>query len=106
MSSQNINNYVTVPTSPNPYISRKLNNSDEAKLLQKECNNWTQLYLYYKTLQGIEAIIDVQKQVKDMMKMAEEMNTTITEIEGTILKASKNNWIMNATNILGISEDL
>ena len=30
----------------------------------------------------------------------------ITEIEKTILKISINNWTMNATNILGISEDL
>jgi len=51
-------------------------------------------------------MIDVQKQIKDMMKMAEEINTMITKIEGIILKASKNNQIMNATNILGISEDL
>jgi len=36
-------------------------------------------------------MIDVQKQVKDIIKMAEETNTMITEIEGTILKASKNN---------------
>ena len=40
------------------------------------------------------------------MKIAEEMNITITEIEGTILKASIKNMMMNATNILGISEDL
>ena len=33
----------------------------------------------------------MQKQVKDMMKMAEETNTTIMEMEGKILKASKNN---------------
>jgi len=39
MSSQIINNYITAPTSPNPYISRKLNNLDEAKLLQKERND-------------------------------------------------------------------
>jgi len=51
-------------------------------------------------------MIDVQRQVKDIMKMAEETNTIITEIEGNILKASVNNWIMNAMNILGISEDL
>ena len=38
--------------------------------------------------------------------MAEEANTTITEMERTILKASINNRIMNAMNILGISEDL
>ena len=40
------------------------------------------------------------------MNMAKEANTTITEMEGTILKASTNNRIMNKTNILGISEDL
>ena len=51
-------------------------------------------------------MIDVQKQIKDMMKMAEEINTMITKIEEMILKASKNNQIMNVTNILGISEDL
>ena len=40
------------------------------------------------------------------MKMVEEANMTITEIEGMTLKASINNWMMNATNILRISEDL
>ena len=29
-------------------------------------------------------MIDVQRQVKDMIKMAEETNTTITEMEGVI----------------------
>ena len=38
--------------------------------------------------------------------MAEETNTTITEIEGVILKASTHNQMMNVTHILGISEDL
>jgi len=44
--------------------------------------------------------------MKDMMKIAEETNMTIIEMEGTILKASINNRTMNTTNILGISEDL
>jgi len=35
-------------------------------------------------------MINVQKQVQDIMKLAEKTNTTITEIEGTILKASNN----------------
>ena len=48
----------------------------------------------------------MQRQVKDMMKIVEEMNTTIMEIEEIILKASINNQMMNAINILGISEDL
>jgi len=41
-----------------------------------------------------------------MMKIAEEANTTITEMEETILKASINNRTTNVMNILGISEDL
>ena len=48
----------------------------------------------------------MQKQVWNMMKIAEEANITITEVEETILKASINNWITNAMNILGILEDL
>ena len=41
-----------------------------------------------------------------IIKMAEETNTMITEMKGTILKADINNQIMNATNILDILEDL
>ena len=51
-------------------------------------------------------MINVQRIVKDMKKMAEETNTTITEIEGMILTASINNWTVNAMNIMQISEDL
>jgi len=36
-------------------------------------------------------MIDVQKQVWDIMKIAEEANITITEIKRIILKASINN---------------
>ena len=57
-------------------------------------------------LQGIEVMIDVQRQVKDIMKIVEETNMTIMEIEGSILKTSINNWVINAINILSISEDL
>ena len=57
-------------------------------------------------LKGIETMIDVQKMVKDIKKIAEVANTTITEIEESILMASINNWMTNAMNILGISENL
>jgi len=43
---------------------------------------------------------------KDIKKLAEEANTILTEVEGTILTASNNNRILNATNITQISEDL
>ena len=104
MSSQFTNNYMTAPTSLNLYITRKLNNMDKAKLFKKEHDNWTQLY--HKILKGLEAIINVQKQAKNIMKIAEETDITITESERTILKVSINNQTINAMNILGISENL
>ena len=51
-------------------------------------------------------MINVQRIVKDMKKIVEETNTTIIEMEGTILTASINNQIVNTTNIMQISEDL
>ena len=41
-----------------------------------------------------------------MMKIAGETNITITEMEEVILKASTHDWIMNATHILEVLEDL
>jgi len=51
-------------------------------------------------------MIEVQGQVQDMMKITGEANITITKMEDTILKVSINNWTINATNILGVLEDL
>ena len=42
-------------------------------------------------LKGIEAMIDVQRMIKDMKKIVEKTSTTVTEMEGTILMASVNN---------------
>ena len=42
-------------------------------------------------MKGIEAMINVQRMLKDMKKIAEETSMTVTEIEGTILTASVNN---------------
>ena len=43
--------------------------------------------------------------LKNMKKIAEETNTTIIEMKGTILMASINNRVINTTNITQISED-
>ena len=59
MSSQITNNYMTAPTSPNPYITRKLNNMNETKLFKKKHDNWTKLY--HKMLKELEAMINVQR---------------------------------------------
>ena len=45
MSSQiTNNNYTTAFTSPNLYITRKLNNMDKVKAFKKEQDDWTRLY--------------------------------------------------------------
>jgi len=77
---------------------------DQAQVMKREREDWTRGY--HKTLREIEAMINVQRMLKDMKKIAEETSTTITEMEGTILMASVNNRTMNATNITQIAEDL
>ena len=51
-------------------------------------------------------MIDIQRMMKDIKKLAEEANTMITEMEGTVLTASISNRVMNVTNITQISKDL
>ena len=77
---------------------------DEAKTLKEERKDWTRMY--HKMLKGIEVMIDVQRRVKNMMKIAAEANMTIIEIEEVILEASINNWVTNTMNITGVLEDL
>ena len=67
----NNNTFTTAPTSPNPYISRKLNNMDQAQVMKREREDW--LRTYYKMLKGIEVM-------KDMKKIAEETNMIAIEI--------------------------
>ena len=98
------NNFTMAPTSPNPYISRKLNNIDQAQVMKREREDWTRLY--HKTLKGLEMMIDIQRMAKDIKRLAEETNTILMEIEGTVLTASISNKVINATNIMQISEDL
>ena len=106
MSSQisNNNNYAMALTFPNLYISRKLNNMDQAQVIKRKREDW--MRLYYKTLKRLEMMIDVQRIVKDIKRMAEEANTMITKIEGSVLMASMNNRTTNAINIAQILEDL
>ena len=104
MSFNNNNNYAIAPTSPNPYISKKINNMDQALVMKREREDW--MRLYHKTLKGLETMIDVQRMAKDIKKLAKEANTILTEAEGTILMASINNRTMNTTSLTQISEDL
>jgi len=72
--------------------------------MKREREDWSRLY--HKMLKGLETMIDVQRLMKDSKKLAEEANTTITEVEGSVLMTNINNQVINATNITQISEDL
>jgi len=77
---------------------------DQAQVMKKEREDWERTY--HKTLKGLEVMIDIQRIMKDMKKLAEEISTTVVEMEGTILMASINNRTTNATNITQMVEDL
>ena len=51
-------------------------------------------------------MINVQRIIKDMKKLAGEASTTVIEMKGSILAASINNQTTNTMNMVGISEDL
>jgi len=53
----NNNTFATAPTSLNPYITRKLNNMEEVRMMMKKRNDWTKIH--YKILKGLEAMIDI-----------------------------------------------
>ena len=65
--------------------------------MKREREDW--LRLYHKMLKGLEMMIDIQRWMKDIKKLAEEANTTIMEAEGLILTVSINNQVINTTNI-------
>ena len=77
---------------------------DQAQVMKREREDWTRLY--HKTLKGIETMIDIQRILKDMKKIAEETSMTVAEMEGTILSASTNNQTINTTNLTQIADDL
>ena len=77
---------------------------DQAQVMKREREDWERIY--HKTLKGLEMMIDMQGMIKNIKKLAEEANTTLTEVERIVLKTSINNQIMNAMNIMQILEDL
>ena len=72
---------------------------DQAQVMKREREDWKRTY--HKTLKGIEIMIDIQRMVKNIKKIAEETNTTVTEMEGMILTASINNQTTNCYGTLG-----
>jgi len=77
---------------------------DQAQVMKREREDWERTY--HKMLKGLEVMIDMQKMIKDIKILVEEVNMTLTGAEGMILNTSINNRTMNATNIMQILEDL
>ena len=78
MSSQltNNNNYKTAPASPNPYISRKLNNINQTQVIKKKREDW--MRLYHKTLmlwQPLITKINDSTSGKSLNRISSEMFT-------------------------------
>jgi len=51
-------------------------------------------------------MVDIQMQLQNIIKLAEEANTQIAEIERTILQASHNYQTQTVADIFSIPEDL
>ena len=73
-------------------------------MINQEKKDWTKKY--HKIIQGIERMVDMQLQLENIIKLAEEANSQITEIEFMILQASNNFQIQTAGDIFSISENL
>jgi len=72
--------------------------------MKREREDW--MRLHHKTLKRLEIMIGIQRMVKNIKKIAEEANTTIMEVEESVLTASITNRTTNVMNIAQISEDL
>ena len=80
--------FITASTLPNSYITYILDNMKLAKTMNKERKDWTKKY--HKIIWGIEWMVNVQLQLQNIIKLAEEANTQVAEIETTIFQASYN----------------
>ena len=80
--------FITAPTSPNPYAIQTLNNMDLVKTMNNKQENWTRKY--HKIIWGTERMVDIQMQLQNIIKLEKEANIQIAEIERTILQTSYN----------------
>ena len=96
--------FTIVPISPNPYISQTVNNINLIIILNNNKKNQTKKY--YKIIQEIETIVDIQLQLQNIIKLAEVANTQLAEIKTTILQASKAYRIQIARDNFSISKGL
>ena len=91
MKSLMAQQFITTPTFPNLCVSQTLNNIVLVKIINNKKKDW--IKKYHKIIWEIEQIVNIQAQLQNIIRLAEEANIQITEIETTILQASDNYWI-------------
>ena len=77
---------------------------DQDQVMKRKREDWERTY--HKTLKGLEAMINIQRMMIDMKKLAKETNMIVVEIEEMILTASIDNRTTNTMNITQMVEDL
>ena len=81
--NQTAQQFITAPTSPNPYVTHTLNNMNLVKTINEEKKDW--MKKYHKIIQEIKRMVNVQMQLQNIVKLVEEANIQIAEIESKIL---------------------
>ena len=75
--------FTTVPSSPNSYVPCTVNNLDLIMTLNKKKKDW--IKKYYKIIQRLKTIADIQLQIQDIIKQANVVNNQLVDIETILL---------------------
>ena len=75
--------FTTVPSSPNSYVPCTVNNLDFIMTLNKKKKDW--IKKYYKIIQRLKTIADIQLQIQDIIKQANVVNNQLVDIETILL---------------------
>ena len=75
--------FTTVPSSPNSYVPCTVNNLDFIMTLNKKKKDW--IKKYFKIIQRLKTIADIQLQIQDIIKQANVVNNQLVDIETILL---------------------
>ena len=74
------------------------------KTINEEKKDW--MKKYHKIIHEIKRMVNMQMQLQNIVKLVEEANIQIAEIESKILQASNNYQIQTVRDIFSISRGL
>jgi len=97
-------NFATALPFPNPYVLQIVNNLDLIITLNRKKKDWTKKY--YKIIQGLETMVDIQMQIQDLVKLADVVNNQLANIKIILLQAEEMYKMQIGRNIYSISEKL